>query len=781
MRPDDIESEQKYIDEAYGRLEMLRERAQAIEDGFDEVGRGGTHQAKYEKDAAISLARSRIATLNLGGQPLCFGRLDLEEEQAIEDQTTAYIGRLAIAGADQEPLVIDWRAPVAEPFYRATAVDPLGIIRRRHFHMSDQTIVRVDDEVFDEESADEKKLNVVGEAALLTAVSKKRTGRMGDIVATIQREQDMAIRAPLNNVLIVTGGPGTGKTAVALHRAAYLLFTHRQTLSHSGVLLVGPSPTFLRYIDEVLPSLGEDDVHLRTASTLRTGQKIILKDSRRAAALKGNIEMVEVLAKAMRDREHPLPKALEIWVDGYRLTLTPRNTAHILSVIATRPGTHNAKRPMFMKMVLRELVRQYQKLLVQAYKGSSKSLSDASGPGQSRVIDPDIAKRLSDGRHAPEEWIDSLEDRLRHHDEVKKAVERMWPILSGAELYHDLCSFSALIASASRDILDEADQKILLKERAESVEEVQWTDHDLGLIDECDALCGPVSSARGKKKGAGYNGDVENASRVIGELGLSGYMTADELAQRYNSGEQTYDMTSDEIRTFGHILVDEAQDLTPMQWRMIGRRAQPMSMTIVGDFAQASLPGACTNWDEVIAILSGVNRCSAQTVLLSINYRTPAEVMDLAHDIMREVSPELAETAAVREVGQAPRVLSVPNPLAHVKDCVAIAREQGGTIAVIAHEDKHEQLVAELAEFSANNDPSLAIDAPVGVLKASDAKGLEFDHVIVVDPHAIVGDVRRPSGWKSLFVTLTRATQTLSVLLDETHHDRLAKIFANYE
>lgn len=331
MRPDDIVSEQNYIDEAYDRLESLRASAQAIEDGFDEVGRGGTHQAKYEKDAAISLARSRIATLNIGSQPLCFGRLDVDKDRAIEGQTTAYIGRLAVAGPNQEPLVIDWRAPVAEPFYRSTPLDPHGVIRRRHFHMSDHVIVRIDDEVFDELGAEENKLNVVGEAALLTAVSRKRTGRMGDIVATIQREQDLAIRAALNNVLIVTGGPGTGKTAVALHRAAYLLFTHRRALSQTGVLLVGPSRTFLRYIDEVLPSLGEDDVHLRTLSTLRTGQPIVDYDNRKVAALKGDARMVRFLENAMRDREHRLPKTVEIWIDGYKLNISPRASARIIS------------------------------------------------------------------------------------------------------------------------------------------------------------------------------------------------------------------------------------------------------------------------------------------------------------------------------------------------------------------------------------------------------------------------------------------------------------------
>lgn len=778
MRQDDIESEQKYIDNAYARLDSLRANAQAIEDGFDEVGRGGTHQAKYEKDAAISLARSRIATLNIGSQPLCFGRLDVNIAQAIEGQTTAYIGRLAVADEDQEPIVIDWRAPVAEPFYRATPLDALGVIRRRHFHMSDRTIIRVDDEVFDEASAEENQLNVVGEAALLTAVSKKRTGRMGDIVATIQREQDLAIRAPMNNVLIVTGGPGTGKTAVALHRAAYLLYTHRHQLAQAGVLLVGPSRTFLRYIDEVLPSLGEDDVHLRTLSTLRSSQTIVHTDSRKSAALKGDRRMVAVLANALADRQHALPKTVEVWLDGYKLMLTPRNTARIISHIQAKSGTHNAKRPMFVRAVLRELTHQYQKQLVQAFTGSSQGTSTPLP--SNKVINVEVAQKLSEGRHAPEEWVEAIEDRLKHHDDVKKSIERMWPVLSGAELYHDMCSFEALIASASKDLLDESERKLLKKHRAGAVEDVEWGDHDMALIDECDALCGPVSAARPRKNKNSYNSDVESASRVIGELGLSGYMTASELAQRYGTHEGVSDSPKDEIRVFGHVLVDEAQDLTAMQWRMIARRCPSMSMTVVGDFAQASLPGACKDWDDVEEILQGVGPTSPQTVLLSVNYRTPAEVMELAHDVMREVSPELAQTEAVREVGVAPVVISVLNPLESVKDMVGAAMARGGTVSVIAHEEHHDDIVSALSDFGASSDPGQSIDAPVAVMRAADAKGLEFDHVIVVDPHEIVGDVRRPAGWKSLFVTFTRATQTLAVIMNSSHKDRLAKIISHY-
>ena len=791
MRKDDQASEQKYIDSVYDRLEDMRKSAEAIETSYSEVGRGGTHQAKYEKDAAISIARSRLGSLNLNNQPLCFGRLDLEDHNTIDEKNTAYVGRLAISDENQDPLVIDWRAPVAEPFYRATPIDPYGVVRRRHFHMAERKIVRMDDEVFDDEKAQKNKLNIVGEAALLSAVSKKRTGRMGDIVATIQQEQDLAIRTPINKTLIVTGGPGTGKTAVALHRAAYLLYTYRDTLVNSGVLLIGPSKTFLRYIDEVLPSLGENDVFLRTINTLRTTQKIKEYDSRKVAALKGDLRMVTVIKNALADREHPLDKNREIYFDGYKLILSHRNTKRIIDQLKQRQGTHNQKRQMFRRSIINELISQYKKQMVHAYQNTSiqKQISNQNStmePGSSpvrnlanKVIDPEIAKKIIDKQHIPEVWLEKMDDRLKHHDEIKLAIERMWPALSGAELYHDLCSFKALIASASEGILTEPEQNSLYKIRAESIGEVQWTDYDIALIDEADAICGPLSATRGNKRKAKFDGEEENASRVIGELGLKGFFTASELAQRYGENSQSDRSQSDSIKTFGHVLIDEAQDLTPMQWRMIARRVPNLSMTIVGDFAQASHPGTCKNWDEVLEILNRESSGNDETVLLSVNYRTPAEVMDFAHDIMREVSPELAQTNAVREVGYKPEIIISDIALKDVITHVDSALEKGGTIAIIADGSQHGELGALLSNYDASFDNSKSIDTNIAILQSVDAKGLEFDHVIVYDPHKIVGDVKRPAGWKSLFVTITRATQSLTMFMDEKHHDRLATIIRN--
>src|SRR5215813_7199705 len=299
----------------------MRKAASRVAEGYGEVGRGGTHQARLERDAAAAHTRRRLAALNIGNAPLCFGRIDLEPEPGDDrpDDDRYYIGRISVTEADQTPLVVDWRAPVAEPFYRATAVEPMGVVRRRHFQTHGRELIGIDDEVFDSEAADEAGFTIVGEAALLAALERHRTGRMGDIVATIQAEQDEAVRAPLPGILVVAGGPGTGKTAVALHRAAYLLYTHRRRLASRGVLLVGPSPIFLRYIEHVLPSLGEQDVQLSTIAGLRPSVPVRATDPDSTAALKGDVRMAKVIERAVADRERPLRNDFTLLIDGLQL------------------------------------------------------------------------------------------------------------------------------------------------------------------------------------------------------------------------------------------------------------------------------------------------------------------------------------------------------------------------------------------------------------------------------------------------------------------------------
>lgn len=725
----ELSAEQRYVDEAYERLDAMREAARRVARGYSSVGRGGTHQARLEREAAEGMTRRRLAALDIGDLPLCFGRLDLAEGP------THYVGRISVTDAEKTPVVVDWRAPVSEPFYRATAVAPMDVVRRRHFLTragEGRVIVGIDDEVFDQGAADAAGLSVMGEGALLAALDRARTGRMGDIVATIQAEQDEAIRAPLPGVLVVTGGAGTGKTAVALHRAAYLLYTYRDRLATGGVLLVGPNTIFLRYIDQVLPSLGEEDVQLATPAGLKPRYRVRSDDAPEAARVKGDARLASVVERALRDREHPLARDLVVAVDGIVLRLRRETSGRIVDRARQQRGLHNEKRPRVVRAVVDHLREQYRREL-----------------GAAAPVDAD--------------WDRELGARLRRLPEVRAALERMWPVLSGAELIHDLCSFPGLVRSAADGILSRDEQEHLHRVRAASVRDVQWSEADLALVDEADALLGPPEAARPRRNRARRSTSDDAANRVVAELGVGGFVTAGEVARRY-AGDAPSDGAGggDEPRTFGHVLVDEAQDLSPMQWRMLARRCPSGSMTIVGDFGQASKPGSARDWSDVLALLP--DRSAPRVVALTVNYRTPAEIMDIAHEVLAAAAPDIEVTRAVRRTGELPRFERVEVD-ALVGRAAAAARDavaSEGTVAVVAPADLHAALVEELADVGAVADTADALDAAVAVLDARDAKGLEFDHVVVVEPARLVtADAR---GLRLLYVVLTRATRRLLVL-----------------
>jgi DNA helicase IV len=766
----ELTAEQRHLDTAYARLDVMRRAAERVAEGYTEVTRGGTHQARLEREAAEAYTRRRLASFDIGEAPLCFGRLDLVPSDHGETPPY-YIGRISVTDDDLTPLVVDWRAPVAEPFYRATAVEPMGVARRRHFQTQGRRLLGIDDEVFDAEAADASGYTVVGEGALLAALDRERSGRMRDIVATIQAEQDEAIRADLAGILVVAGGPGTGKTAVALHRAAYLLYTHRKRLAAQGVLLVGPSPIFLRYIDEVLPSLGEDEVSLATPAALKPRLKVRGTEPVATAAVKGDARMAKVIAAAIGDRERPMPRDVVVTLDGYVLRLRRRDSTRIVERAHARRGTHNERRPYVAGLVFDHFKREYRRALVRAYRADRARLdADAqlelsAERSAASVADPTVAAALARGEAAPGEWEDELAERVRRLPEVRAALDRMWPVLSGAELVRDLFGFAALIRSAASGVLTDDEQALLRRDRGAHLASVAWTDADLALVDEADALLGPPGAARPRaRRRSRRDPELEQARRTVEELGVGGFTNAADVLARYGSDASASVAPDDdgEPRTFGHVLVDEAQDLSAMQWRMLARRCPSGSMTLVGDFGQASRPGALASWDDVIANLPV--RVPPHRVMLTVNYRTPAEIMDVANRLLPAAAPGVEPARPVRSTGAYPEVVGVGRDEL-VRSAAQAARDssaRGGTVAVIAPIELHAALAAALADRGAVADDVEAIDAPIAVLTGLDSKGLEFDHVIVVEPARLVAADR--SGLRLLYVVLTRATRRLVVV-----------------
>jgi DNA helicase IV len=774
----ELAAEQRHLDTAYARLDVMRRAAERVAEGYTEVTRGGTHQARLEREAAEAYTRRRLASLDIGETPLCFGRLDLlpPEEGVAESVTSAesepfYIGRISVTDDDLTPLVVDWRAPVAEPFYRATAIEPMGVARRRHFQTQGRRLLGIDDEVFDADAAEASGFTVVGEGALLAALDQERTGRMRDIVATIQAEQDEAIRADLAGILVVAGGPGTGKTAVALHRAAYLLYTHRKRLASQGVLLVGPSSIFLRYIDEVLPSLGEDEVSLATPAALKPRLKVRGTEPEATAAVKGDVRMAKVIAAAMGDRERPMPRDVVVSLDGYVLRMRRRDSARIIERAHARRGTHNERRPFLVGMVSDHFKREYRRALVRAYRADRarldaevQQLELTADRSAATVADPTVAAGLARGEAAPPEWEEELSSRVRRLPDVRAALDRMWPVLSGTELVRDLLGFPALIRSASEGVLTDEEQALLFRERGPDVAAVEWTDADLPLVDEADSLLGAPSLARPRSRRRGRrDSELEQARRTVESLGVGAFTSAADVLARYGSDSSPSNADDDnEPRTFGHVLVDEAQDLSAMQWRMLARRCPTGSMTLVGDFGQASRPGALSSWDDVIANLPV--RVPPHRVTLTVNYRTPAEIMEVANRLLPAAAPGVEPARPVRSTGAYPEVVAVAG-YELVDAAARAARESstlGGTVAVIAPDELHAALAEALADRGAVADDVEAIDAPIAVLTGLDSKGLEFDHVIVVEPARLVAADR--SGLRLLYVVLTRATRRLVVV-----------------
>ena len=454
-------------------------------------------------------------------------------------------------------------------------------------------------------------------------------------------------------------------------------------------------------------------------------------------------------------------------IDDKVLRLRRADSARIIERARRRRGVHNERRPFVVKQVVDHLREQYRRALVRAYQDDQRRLDSSeltlldSGPDE--LVDLPVAAALARGQRAPEEWEAEIATRIRRVPEVRAALDRMWPVLSGAELVHDLFSFPALIRSAADGVLARRQSELLFRPRSSSVQDVEWTEADVALIDEADALLGPPEAGRlRRRRRRSSDAGLEDAARVISELGLGGYTTAREVAERYGGGNGASPDPDTEPRTFAHVLVDEAQDLTAMQWRMLGRRCPTGSMTLVGDFGQAARPGALGDWDEVVAQLPA--RQPPRVVQLTVNYRTPAEIMEVADRVLAAAAPGIAPARAVRSTGRAPRFVTAGDRaglVAAAADAVRAVLGEGGTAAVIASSGLQGAVVHALADVGAAAGGPEIIDAPVAVLDGWEAKGLEFDHVVVVEPSELV--TPDAAGLRLLYVILTRATRTLTV------------------
>ncbi len=757
-----LAAEQDYLTLLYRHLD---ERRRYTAQRLAEVLHGattGTPQALSERDAAAAMYADQLATLDGVEQGLCFGRLDLHSTSGGDGdaEERRYIGRLGLLDEerDYEPLLIDWRAPAARPFYTATAACPEGVRRRRHIRTRSRTVLAVEDEVLDLNGAepDPTRTSLTSEAALLAALAASRTGQMSDIVATIQAEQDRIIRAKPQGVLVVQGGPGTGKTAVALHRAAYLLYTHRQQLAKRGVLVVGPNSTFLRYIGQVLPSLGETSVLLSTIAQLHPGLHARGVEPTETAAVKGRAKMATVVAAAVRDRQQvpAVPIELDVEAQPVRLDQVVCLPARTRARRSRRP--HNEAKGLFHHEVVTALAEQVA--------------SGLSG------------QQLGGGLLDRADLAD-IRAELRASPELTAALDQLWPTLSPEQLLTDLYADPHLLASATHRVLspEERDRLARPAPGPDADPGQVWTPADVPLLDEAAELLGSDGSAEAAREAAALRAELQYAQGVLDILDLdedldpellraTDLIDADRLADRQR--QRRYDSTTeraaaDRTWTYGHVIIDEAQELSPMAWRVLMRRCPSRSMTVVGDLAQTGDRAGAGSWQEMLGPYVAQRWRLEQ---LTINYRNPAEIAELADEVLAALDVDITPPQSVRRTGVPPRAVRVSALADELPAVVAdeVAAVGDGRVAVLGPAAQVDELRTMVPTASGDD-----LDAPVTALTVAQAKGLEFDAVVLVDPATIVDE--SPRGLNDLYVALTRTTRRLCIVHSSDLPEVLAK------
>ena len=724
-----VAEEQEFVDRAYSRLDQLRSQYREQRQKIDANHGVGNAQGWTERDALATHFAELSSRLENVEERLVFGRLDMK------DHATHYIGRISLLDEHSSPLLVDWRAPISAPFYQATAQEPLGVVRRRHIATRARSVTSVEDELLDVDQAQHQGLTLQGEGALMSALSSARSGRMGDIVATIQGEQDRVIRASDRGILVVQGGPGTGKTAVALHRAAYLLYTQRERLERSGVLIIGPSRTFLRYIEQVLPSLGESGVVQMTIGDIVPGLSAQDDDPVDIAAIKGRAAFSRILREAVRliPRLPDRDQVLQVW--NRRVTLRIKDVQEALSRARRSGRPHNVARESFA-MGLMELLAG--RLIVEA--GDASSTAD---------IDPDDLRT----------WMSEIRDSV----DARRAINLAWMPTQAPAFLRKLWSRPDLLAQANRKAgtpLSVEDLSLLYRAQDEPL-----TISDIPLIDELEELLGTLDLASAQKRRAEEQREKEErerANEALKATGLGGgIVTADMLMRQTQEAPSLRPLAerarADRSWTYGHIVIDEAQDLSPMAWRCLLRRCPSRSMTVVGDLDQKRGHRRPNSWKQA---LGPAARAFNEEFVLSISYRTPRALTRIAQAVMAQHgTPVLYPMEAVRDVPDCYQVSHTHKDT--LKECVSqivsameerLDREEGegkGRICVIVPD-------AQAQLWHADESGASALDQRVSYLTAAGSKGLEFDSVVVVEPGAILDQ-----GSGDLFVALTRATHDL--------------------
>ncbi|MES9609214.1 MULTISPECIES: HelD family protein [Actinomadura] len=783
----EIAAEQRYVDTAYTRLEEMRADAQAmIREGYRQ-SLAGTKGSLVDRDAMVHQAALRVQALDVADDGLVFGRLDLASREV------RYIGRVGVRTSEHDSLVIDWRAPAAEDFYRATPEDPRGVVRRRVLHSRGHTVVDLEDDLLDPEASD--GMTVIGDGAFLASLARTREGAMRDIVATIQREQDEVIRAPADGTVLVRGAPGTGKTAVALHRVAYLLFRHRRRFGSRGVLVVGPNRRFTAYIERVLPSLGEGSATLRSLGDLVDGATATVHDTPRLARVKGAEAMVTVLRRAVADHAPGAPDELRVVFKGVVVALDRARLDRIRNEVHRRSrGSVNAARGRAAEMLLDALWHRFGEVggpeAAEAEEGAEAGLWNAILAADGLAsLDEEPAR--GNGAAGGDPKRAQFDARVREQRAFTDFLVAWWPIRRPLDVLRSLGDPSRLRRAAGRDV-DRADVEPLAASWAGDGAPLSY--QDVALLDEIDALLGsPPRPSR--RRGAPSEDDpfvvdgvnILTGEEVVDETWEPEMRELTTSIERLERSRRVDDGVVEERPEYAHLVVDEAQDLSPMQWRMLGRRGRQASWTVVEDPAQSAWEDLPAARRAMEAALGGERPASRNRrrgrkappprarheYELTTNYRNSTEIAAVSARVLARALPDAKPARAVRTSGIEPVVRVVPEPglgsaaRAAVEELLGQVDGTIGLIVPLSLEESGGQASlfgGSAAAWDAAERDRLGAGLPerVQVLDVLEAKGLEFDAAVIVAPETVAA--QSPRGLRVLYVAVSRATQRLTVL-----------------